>query len=520
MSTFHEAYLSGEEKALELFDHAPSALSTEMVHPASWPEGIAEAINSYQKTLSFEKDPLPEKCQVIVTGQQAGLLGGPLYTIYKSITTIQLAETLSQPRAPVIPLFWTASDDHDFDEISHATLLTRNNDLLTLRYNPSAEEGYLKGMPAGEIPLTKQLKEIIRQAKEHCFSSEETPSVFSFLEDSLEEAASFADWFSRIQARLFAGTPLRIFDPRLSAARRITALILEQEIDAPLRSTALLLERGKELEALGFGQPIHRQPHACNFFLEVEQRRRPVFYESGQFHIPEEGLSFSQAELKSRLVHEPERFSGNVALRPIIQQALFPTLAYVAGPGEIAYWAQLQPIFRFFNRPMPVVYPRMRGRVTTLKADKLRTRLDVDPSEAFDFDALLLRALKKDDTTGMYKRFEMNRYMYVEALENLIRPYLSAGNPPSIEQMARRFHDNQLLALTRLGEALLFSDQEKRATLEAQLSRLQTLYFPEGKEQERVLSVFSFLFEYGWSLMDRMLQDFSPAYGQVQEFEL
>lgn len=520
MNPLYRAYLKDEEKALNLFDQSPASLSTQDLAPGSWPEGMTEAINSYQKALGFEKESIPEKSQVIVTGQQAGMLGGPLYTIYKSITTIQLAERLSRADAPVIPIFWTASDDHDFDEINHATLLTRRHDLLTLRYHPSAQEGYRRGMPAGEIPVAEHLKETIHQAKENCFASENTEAVFSFLEESLEAATSFSDWFSRIQARLFARTPLRIFEPRLPAARKITALILEQEIDTPLRSTELLLERGRELEARGFGLPIQRMPQACNFFLEVKQRRLPVFYEEGNFHIPEEDLSYSQADLKALLASEPERFSGNVALRPIIQQALFPTAAYVAGPGEVAYWAQLQPLFRFFDRPMPVVYPRMRGRLTTLKANKLRSRLDVDPTTTFDFDALLLQAMEKGEANDLHKYFDRKQENYRAMVEDLVAPYFQEGTPPQIQQLARRFQNNQFLALERLGKALLFSDKEKRATLEAQLSRLQSLYFPTGKEQERVLSPFSFLFEHGWSLMDRMLAHFSPEYGEVQEFEL
>lgn len=520
MNPLHDAYVKGDEKALQFFEHPPASLSPATLSTLVWPEGMENELTNYQKTLGVEKERVPAGSRVVVTGQQAGLLLGPLYTIYKSITSIQLAADLSRTDAPVIPVFWTASDDHDFDEINHTTLLTRRQELLTLRYTPSKAEGYIAGMPSGEIPLTPQLKELLQLAVENTFSSEQTKDVQFFLEESLSQADSFANWFSRIQARLFSDTPLRVFDPRLPTARRLAARIIEQEIEVPLRSTSLLIETGKQLASLGFGIPIQRVPHACNFFLEVEKRRLPVFYEGGRFHLPDAKLSFSEADLKALLKNEPLRFSGNVALRPVIQQFLFPTVAYVAGPGEVAYWAQLKPLFEFFDQPMPVVYPRMRGRLSTLKAGMLCERLTVDPSQPFQLDSLVAEILEKEGGNNDHTHFEENKLSLQAAIDALVAPALEEGSPMHVQRLARRFKDKQLHALERYGKGLLYSDREKRAIVEKQLKGLQDLYFPLGREQERVLSPFSFLFEHGWSLTERMLQHFAPHTSQIQDFEL
>lgn len=520
MNSLYHAYISGEDRVADLYEALPASLFRDRHSPAPFPPAMAEQVNRYQQQLGVEKTDLPPQCRVIITGQQAGLFGGPLYTVYKTITAIQLAERVSRPDAPVIPLFWTASDDHDFEEINHATLVTRRHDLLTLRYTPSPADGYVKGMPAGEIPLTGQLNKLIDQAAAVTPSSECTEEIRDFLIRALGESASVAEWFSRIQARLFARTALRLFDPRLPAARRTAAAILEQEIEAPLESTALLMRQGDILESRGFGRPIRRTETMCNFFLEIEKIRCTMFYENGRFHAPEAERSFSKPEMKALLAARPELFSGNVALRPIIQQALFPVLAYVAGPGEIAYWAQLKPLFNLFDQPMPIVYPRMKGLITTLKNNKLRKRFSADTTQPFDLNQVLTRALEQEHANRYHNAFQKGRISLDDAFAHFLAPFLAPGTPAAVQQLAQRFQKNQQFYFDRFGKALLFSDQEKRKTLENQLTRLHCFFSPNGKEQERVLSLFSFLFEQGWSLIDRMLDVFSPDKTGVQEFEL
>jgi len=509
-------YVRGESQVTAFYARPPATLFDCEPRIATWDSRLVDAIRSYQKTLGtttgFEGNEA-----VIITGQQPAIFTGPLYTIYKAVTTIRLAEILSEKCGDrCVPVFWVGSEDHDFEEARCANFLTKSHGALSLSYDPAAK---VEGLPMHRVPVEASLHEFVDRAAAEVPRSEYHDEIARFLHETLDASSSLADWTARLMARLFRDTPLLFFSPHIPEARALGATIIEKEIREPLRSTELLNEAGKRLEGLDFQPQVMKGSTECNLFLEVEGRRRKVTYERGRFVLPEEDVNFSQEELLALLETSPERFSPNVALRCVMQQYLFPVAAYVAGPGEIAYWAQLKPLFEHFKMPMPVVYPRAECTLTTIKLNKILSKLGLEVGDLLmEPDSVLEKAMRNTTKNPGYALAETQRQEVQASLEALADGL--ERHDKTAASMARGLLKEIDTKFDRLERTLLRSDDAKLGTTKKQLDRLCTSLAPRRKPQERVYTIFSFLFEHGWELVPRLLEEMDVESFQMNELEL
>jgi len=485
----------------------------------AWDSTMRAALITDQERLGLEREIDPNSVAV-VTGQQPGLLTGPLYTIYKAITALKLAQRVTaQGGRPAVPIFWVAADDHDFEEVRTAHLLGKEHAQILLRYNPAAD---VAAHPMHGVPCEASLHALVDHAAHEAPGAEFRESVRAFLHESLDASRSFSDWFSRIMARLFRNTPLLIFTTELPASRTVAAPIFAHEIRNPLESTRRLNAAGARLSALGYPPQVVKADDECSFFVIFDGRRRKVIFSDGQFLVPEEGTAHSEQELLDLLAQAPERFSANVALRPVVQQALFPTLAYIGGPGEVAYWGQFAEVFAHFGQPMPVVYPRAQARLSTLKLNKLLTKYGLDANVlGTTRDALLQRALESSVRSPALDSFRRGRDPILAASDALRDAlYAEKRIDKNSLDVAEVAHAQIESTLDRLERALLRADASQTETARKQLERLCTALQPEGKPQERVYSVFSFLFEHGWDLIPRLIEAVDTDHFGTSEIEL
>ena len=517
MNTLYEDYINNLSTVGSLFSRMPTALFDEVWEGGDWAEGVADAINQTHERFNTAKEYVAGNELVVATGQQPGLFTGPLYTIYKAITAINLANRFKAAGVSCVPLFWVAGDDHDFEESRVAHFFTKRHELLSLSYAPQED---VSDRPMYRVPLDDQIHGFIDTVAAQCRSAEHTPEIQEFLHESVKKSTSLADWFARIMAHLFREVPLHVFLPWERAARIAALPVLVREIRCPLESTQLLMKQGRVLESMGYAPAIQRAENACNFFMEREGRRRNVCYEQNQFRIPETQEAYTAEALLDLLHDSPELFSPNVALRPIVQQQLFPVVAYVAGPGEVAYWAQLKPLFNFFDQPMPVVYPRARCVINTVKTGQLLRQYDLDSLAVMKNEDLLARTLRVAASNPAVEVIARCRPSLVELLEEMRQGISSSSRLPEVASAAGKFEREVLTGLEKLERRLLHADKEKRHTLEARIERLRTLIAPMNKPQERVLSVFSFLFEHGWPLIERMTGELELDTRELQEMEL
>ncbi|HEO69877.1 MAG TPA: bacillithiol biosynthesis cysteine-adding enzyme BshC, partial [Candidatus Hydrogenedentes bacterium] len=363
------------------------------------------------------------------------------------------------------------------------------------------------------------LHSLIDLAANEAPCSEQSEAVAVFLHESLDTSASLADWTARILARLFRDTPLILFAPQIPVARELAKPLFAREIDYPGATAASLAEAGERLRGLGFPQQIAKEPSECSFFLSLGHRRIKVLYEEGRFILQAERLECTREDMHDLLAAVPDRFSPNVALRCIVQQQLFPAAAYVAGPGEVAYWAQLRDLFDRFNLPMPVVYPRARCTLTSLKLSKLMRKLGLSTDTLFQPEEELLRdALRHVAESPARSVLERHRTSLETALGSLVGEL--APMDANAGDMARSVSESVRARLDDIDRLLAERNCDQVEAVTRQIARLSNALAPFRKPQERVYTVFSFLFEHGWELVPRLVESLDIESFEHQEIEL
>ena len=516
MADLFQGYIEELPQLAPFFGARPSELFAQQFSAPCHDLKLVEAINSYQEMIGGRASLAPDDL-VIATGQQPGLFTGPLYTVYKAITAIRLAQTLSQ-RLGVrcTPVFWNASHDHDIEEAGIAHFLTRRREVLPIEY---PEQSSVRGMPMYRVPLPESLHDSVRVAAEETNGCENKDEMVGVLHQTLEESSSLAEWFARLMARLFRETPLVIFDPTLLVVRKKVVTLFEKEIANPTVLSRLVTEAGDKLRSLGFSAQIKKAEKECSFFLERNGFRRKVIFEKDEFFLPEDGERVSLATMKEWLGKSPESFSENVVLRPIAQQVLLRPVAYVAGPGEVAYWAQLRDVFRWHEVDMPIVYPRARCVLMTTKEKQILERYGLTlPDLEKPLETLIDLVMAKQNPSGDMNAFKTQRERLEDALEQFQRNMQTMkGKMP---EMTRAFLEQVRHGLDRLEKAVVRGDRDALQTVENQIRRLCTAMWPMKKPQERVYTVFSFLFEHGWELIPRLIHEIDERRFTVHEVEL
>ncbi len=519
MPSLIDDYIAGESKLLRHYAASPKDVFTHAIPPRPWDPTLTEELTAYQAYLGAPK-AVNGDAGVFITGQQPGIFTGPLYTIYKAITAIQLAEqATAMTGKPFVPIYWVGGDDHDFEEISRVHLLNKQHTPISLALDAAPDQPPLSIF---RLPVSHDLHTLVERAATEAPGSEFSNEIREFLHDTVEDSGNLSEWHARIMARLFRDTPLLIFTPELDAARRVAIPIFEREIRTPLESTAQLNGGGALLEESGYGAQVVKDDTSCNFFIEHKQMRCRVRYVDGQFVVPETGERFDQEAMLAWLHRSPEAFTANVALRCVVQQTLFPTRAYIAGPGELAYWGQLKGVFAHFDQSMPVVYPRMRAVLTTLKTNKLLSKYKLTP---FDLNAPLndleeaaLRCGAQDPSLAL---FDARRSAIGESLRGLESDLDGLGKKGrGASDLARQFSAQVTQSMEHLERNLLRADETRTATVRNQITRLSTELAPERKPQERYYTLFSWLFQYGWDLIPTLHERLDLENMGVQEVEL
>ncbi len=519
MASLIEDYLANHGGLMSFYAGNPRDVLHKGVSPAAWAPSLVEGIRRYQSDIG-SGGTLQGTEGVFITGQQPGIFTGPMYTIYKALTAIKLARATSEASGqPFLPIYWVGGDDHDFAEISEVHLLSRNHVDLSLSVPPHP------GQPASSIyrlPVPDSLHDLADLAAAQAAGSEFTGEILAFLHESLDASANLSEWHARLMARLFRNTPLVIFSPELPEARDVAIPVFEHEIRHPLESTRLLNEAGARLEAAGYGAQVVKGDDTCNFFVERGGVRCRVRHAAGVFTLPDTNEQFAETELLELLHREPGLFTANVGLRCVVQQTLFPVRSYVAGPGELAYWGQLKDVFAFFGQPMPIVYPRMRGAITSLKSNKLMARYGLKIVDLYaPADALEERALRNAAQDPSLAILSSHGESIIGQIETMQRDFEALGKAGKLAvPLGAQFQAQVRQGLDYLERSLLRADETRTTTVRSQLARLSTELTPGRKPQERHYTVFSWLFQYGWELVPRLAAALDHDDFSLQEVEL
>ncbi len=302
-----------------------------------------------------------------VTGQQVGLFGGPLFSLFKALTAVKLAEEATSARKDSVPIFWLATTDHDLAEVNHTALPGPGGTLQTLS---TASHG-IADAPVGTIHFTDEIQTLVQSAAEILGES----PVTEILRESYRPGETLGSSFARLFARLFADWGVILLDPSDPELHAIAAPIYAAAIEAAAQIDGALLDRGKVLEAAGYHQQVKVTPSSTLLFTLKNGARVPIHRRlngnSTEFLIQDEKIS--QDELLRRIAAAPDTFSPNVLLRPVVQDHLLPTLCYTGGAAEVAYFAQAAVVYQQLLGHTTPILPRFSA---TLVEPKLQALLE------------------------------------------------------------------------------------------------------------------------------------------------
>lgn len=441
----------------------------------------------------------------VVTGQQPGIFTGPLYTIYKTITAIKLAKHLTETmNITAVPVFWNASEDHDFAEVRHIEFANRDNRVISLIYEPQAE---VEGKSIFDVPLEPSLGFLIDLLERDTNDSEFKPYLVDLLRNSLGRCYSFADWFSHQMQALFGSHGLIILDAHLSPCRQLARPIIGREIKTAPKSSHLINEAGKQLRELEYHQQIERKSDDVNFFLYAQGQRNKVRAENGRFVVERVGLEYNQTELLDMLAEEPQRFSPSAVLRPLVQDHILPTVAYVAGPGEVSYFAQMRDTYSFYDLVMPVIFPRARAVLVEPKIAKILERYDLDVDDARKNQRELIKAITSKRAPQPAVQSCDRKLDVIQMVLDELRRELSEADPTLVEpvdKLKRKIG----YEMDKIREKLMQARQTDLDIVGQQVAKLKAHLFPEGKEQERVFNIYPYLFAHGVQLIPMLEEGF------------
>jgi bacillithiol biosynthesis cysteine-adding enzyme BshC len=434
----------------------------------------------------------------VVTGQQPGIFTGPLYTIYKTLSAIKLARSLTENfGVDAVPVFWNASEDHDFQEVRHIEFVNRDNSVISLIYEPQAD---VEGKSIFDIPLEPSLEFLIDLLQGDTNESEFKPFLTDLLRNSLGRCYSLADWFSHQMQALFGSYGLIILDAHLPPCRQLSRPVMGREIKSASRSSSLINETGAQLRRLGYHQQIERKPDDVNFFLYAQGRRNKVRFQNDKFVVDRVGLEYNTSEMLDMLAEEPQRFSPSAVLRPLVQDHILPTVAYVAGPGEISYFAQMRNTYNFFDLVMPLIYPRSRAVLVESKIAKILERYGLHVDDARLSHKELVRTIASKRTPRPIVQSCDRKLDVMQVVLDEFRREVGDIDPTLVEpvdKLKRKIG----YEMDKLRDKLTQAQQTDLDVVEQQVSKLKAHLFPEGKEQERILNIYPYLFAHGIQLI-------------------
>lgn len=418
---------------------------------------------------------------VVTTGQQPGLFTGPLYTIYKALSAVAIAARLEREwGVRVVPVFWVAGDDHDFQEANHATVLNSAGAPVRIVLRDRAADAPARTM-AQERGGAEILQALAR-LRTDTPDSEFKAAVVSWLEAAYQPDASLAD--------AFAGALNALLGPRGLAVTRPYAAPVKREM-APwlLRGLDLTLDDGLT--------PV---------LVEASLGRDRLRRDGEHFVTRRSGERFGRAELERLADETPERLSPNVLLRPVVEAALWPTVAYVAGPGELAYLPDAAPLYRALAVTPQTPVPRWSGLLVESRVERLLAKHGLAPEDFAGPPGALEARLVREDLPPEVE----------EALAGLQRELrasygrLSGGVArldPTLERTVESARNAALAGMHDIEKKLVAALKRNSDSLVGQLTRARAALYPEGTAQERVLTYASMAIRYGPALLDALADE-------------
>ncbi len=434
-------------------------------------------------------------CIAVVSGQQAGLFTGPLYTIYKALSAVKLAGCLRQRNTKAVPVFWIAAEDHDFAEVAKSEFIGRDCQLKHVEVSTGLHR---EGQPVGQVVLDDSIDVVVDQLFELLPNSEFAADMKALVKNAWQPGRGYVESFATMMTSLLGRHGLIFLDPLDPELKRLAApLYSEAARRAPGIATAIE-KRSSELESAGFHAQVLASANSFPLFLhdDAGARHAMVRVENGKYKAKAIDNEYTAEELAAMAQDTPERFSPNVTLRAVVQDYLLPTIAYYGGAAEIAYFAQTAEVYRVLERPATPILPRSSLTMIERHTGRVLERYDLTLADFFEgLEPAMKRVVEEylgADTAKLFSHAEQNVNHELDRL----RQELQAIDPTLANALdtGRKKINYQLEGLrTRFVRAQMTRDEAAHRQLQRAFDQL----YPNKDLQERHINITSLLARHG-----------------------
>ena len=460
-------------------------------------QGVAISELTKENILKLSK----ENTFTVTTGHQLNLFTGPLYFIYKIISVINLAKSLKNnyPEFDFVPVYWMAAEDHDFEEINHFNVLGNKIEL------PRTQRGAV-----GKMKLTG-VDEVLKQLSEILGNRPQAEEILKQFSSFYSEEKTFTEATRAFVNHLFGKHGLVIIDGDDTTLKK--QMIGEFKRELTLQQNAKIInETSSKLEALGYKSQI--TPREINLFYLQENSRERIVYEDGLYRVLNTSISFSEKNIITELETHPERFSPNVALRPMYQEKILPNLAYIGGGGELAYWFQLKEAFDSNKISFPLLILRNSALIVDEGSKKRLDKIGVSMQQMFgDTDVFINQFLKQGAEIVLdLKKEELEiadvfaeMIKKAEIIDATLKPMISAELQKTLK------------SVQNIEGRLIRAEKQKEEVTINQIKNIKEKLFPKGSLQERQDNLVLLFLLMGFDAVDQLMLNLNPL---EQEFKI
>jgi bacillithiol synthase len=428
-----------------------------------------------------------------VTGQQVGLFSGPAYTVYKALTAVRLARQSTEAGKPAVAVFWLASEDHDFAEVNHVWAMDGDNHPVVMRTEERADAGPVGAIAPPAWPV-EQLEALLR---EEPFGDD----VLALVREAYQPGATMAGSFRKLVESILSRYGLLFLDPLHPSIRKIAAPILREALGHGPELTKALLARNKELEDAGYHAQVHVEQKTSPFFLLTEghERRIPLRWSNGELMGGDKSYSIESLQAVA------ERISPNALLRPVIQDYLLPTAAYVGGPAEIAYFAQSQVLYQRLLGYMPRLVSRCGFTILDGRVAKLMARYRLLVTDLFGGEEALREKMAKALVPQELDAHFANSHLHIAAELDRLHAEVKAFDPTLGDALAKS-RAKMLYQLTKAASKVARESMRRDSQALDDASYLYNGLYPHKHLQERLYTILPFLARHGLDFVDELFE--------------
>ena len=510
ITDFYENFpdLQGFEKQIEL-----KRLSVRACHLERSREMRTTLVGSLKKQYSNLKTSQKVSANIqslsqentftITTGHQLNLFTGPLYFLYKIISTINLTEQLKQefPKENFVPIYWMATEDHDFEEIQYFNYKDKK---ITWNRNASGAVGRLS---------LQNMEFVLDEFSKLIGNSDFAKKLKKLFSDSYLEHSNLTDATRFLANELFGAYGLVILDGDDVDLKRHFSPFVKQELFEKISFT----EVSETVKALEKNYKVQVNPREINLFYLTDKLRERIIFEDGLFKINNTSIDFTKEELEYELKLHPERFSPNVIMRPLYQEVILPNLCYIGGGGELAYWFELKDYFNAVNIPFPILLLRNSAVLISGKQSKKLKKLDISTEELFLKQQELINRKITEKSEVIIDFSEQRKQIdkHFKELESIANQ-----TDKSFVGAVKAQKKKQLNGLDNLEKRLLKAERRVHKDLVDRIVSLQDELFPKKSLQERNANFSEFYLEYGDQLIPKLKEALKPLNGEFTIIEL